>query len=117
MGFLLRRLGVGPLLRVAIAALVIAVAIAGRHAASVIPGALALILMELFPSTLATPRTRVTIGVLISSLTVGLSVVYSPAALPLLLLSAFRAGEMLNVRSVLVERVAIALATSAWLEL
>jgi signal transduction histidine kinase len=115
MGSLLHRVGFGSLLRIAIAALVVAVAVADEHPATVLPGALTLMLMELIPATLWPPRVRVAAGVLVASLTVALSIVYTPAALPLLLLSAFHAGEMLNARSVIVERAACAAATSTWL--
>ena len=49
------------------------------------------------------------------TLTVGLSVAYTPAALPLLLVTAFRAGETLDGRQVLLERLACAVATPFWL--
>jgi signal transduction histidine kinase len=117
MASLVQRVGFGPLLRIAIAVLVVAVAIAGGHPATVVPGALSLMFLEGLPASLWSPRLRVAAGLLVASLTVGLSVFYTPAALPLLLLSPFRAGEMLDAWSVLVERAVCAAAISAWLVL
>ena len=115
MASLVQRVGFGSLLRVAIDVLVVAVAVAGGHPASVLPGALAIVLVELLPAGHWSPWLRIAVGVLAASLTVALSVIYTPAALPLLLLTAFLAGEMLDGRSVLVERVACAAATLTWL--
>ena len=115
--FLVRRIGAGPLLRVALMALVIAVAAAEDRAASIVPGAVGMLVLELLPIGLGWVKTRLALELLIASLTVGLSVVYSQAALPLLLITAFRAGDTLGLRAVLVERLACAAATPLWLVL
>lgn len=115
MSFLVRRVGAGPWLRVAISALVIAVAVAGQHPAAVLPGSVALVLLELLSPAVLKDRARLTVELLVVTLTVGLSVAYTPAALPLLLVTAFRAGETLDGRQVLLERLACAVATPFWL--
>jgi hypothetical protein len=115
MMFLVRRIGAGPLLRVALVALVIVVAVLERHAPSVVPGAVAMLVLELLPGDSRKVRTRLTLEVLIASLTLAVSVAYTPAALPLLLITAFRAGETLGIRAVLIERLACGLATPVWL--
>lgn len=117
MKFLVRRIGAGPLLRVALMALVIAVAAAENRAASIVPGTVGMLVLELLPIGLGWLKTRLAVELLIGSLTVGLSVVYSQAALPLLLITAFRAGDTLGLRAVLAERLACAAATPLWLAL
>lgn len=112
MKVLVARVGVGSLLRVALALLVIMVAVVQRHPASVVPGALTLLVTELIPPEVMRARTRLAAGVLVASLTVGFSIVFTPAALPLLLLPAFRAGETVGTLSLLVERAATAGITS-----
>jgi signal transduction histidine kinase len=98
-------------------ALVIVVAAAENRAASIVPGTVAMLALELLPVTVGWTRTRLAVELLISSLVVGLSVVYSQAALPLLLIAAFRAGETLGLRAVIAERLACAVATPLWLAL
>lgn len=104
------RVGLGPWLRVALALLVVVVAIVDGEAATVLPGTLALVATDVLPSGLASPRARIAVGLVFATLTVGLSVGHTLAALPLLLFTAFRTGELLDARSVMVERLASAAA-------
>jgi signal transduction histidine kinase len=115
--FLVRRIGAGPLLRVALIALVIAVAVGEDRSASIVPGAAAMLALELLPAGFGWNRTRLAVELVVASLIVGLSVGYSQAALPLLLITAFRAGDVLGLRAVLVERLACGVATPLWLGL
>src|SRR6476646_2168451 len=115
MRFLVRRTGAGPLLRMALIGLVLVVAVAGHHAASILPGAVGMLVLELLPQRLGWLRVWLVLELLVASLTVGLSVVYSPAALPLLLITAFRAGDTIGLRAVALERLACAVATGVWL--
>jgi signal transduction histidine kinase len=111
------RLGLALWLRVGLALLVIAMAVGERHPASVLPGTAALLLVEVVPTDLASRRTQVVASAVICALTVGLSVRFTQAALPLLLFPAFRVGEEGRARTVLIERLGSGVAVLAVMEL
>jgi signal transduction histidine kinase len=98
------RLELSHWVKLGLGLLVMVMGTATGHAASVVPGAAAVLIIELIPDDLAPGRARIAACALISCLTVGLSSGYSTSALPLLLFAALRAGEEEGVRAVVVER-------------
>src|SRR5215213_60862 len=100
------RVAVSQRLRIAIALFCVVVALAERHPAVVLPGAVAIVLLELvFPQRPA-PRARLVLTATVAILTVASSVGNTEAAMPLLLLAAFRAADDLGLRPLLLERAA-----------
>ena len=82
MGFLLQRVGSGPQLRIAIAALVIAVAVAEQAPLAVIVGALLTMAIELVPLRRLDIRLVLAAEVVLVTLTVATSLARDPRGPP-----------------------------------
>jgi signal transduction histidine kinase len=91
-------------LRIAIALFCVVVALAEGDAIAVAPGALAVVLIELLLPQRRAPRVRLVLTAAVAVLTVAASAGDTEAAMPLLLLGAFRAAESLGLRALLLER-------------
>lgn len=115
MAFVLRRTSAGSRLRVAIGLLVIALALAQRAPWLVYAGTLVVILVELTPVPLSAVRAVIGAELAVVTVTVLGTVPGTQAVMPLLLVTAFRAGESLEGRDVLAERAACAVLVGAGL--
>jgi signal transduction histidine kinase len=104
MAVLVRRMGAGSRLRVAIGALVMALALAQQAPLLAYAGTLLVVLTEVVPLTRLGVRTVIVAQLVTVIVTIVGTVSNTQAVMPLLLVPAFRAGEQLDVSSVLVER-------------
>ena len=102
-------------LRTSITLLCVGVSAADGSAMLVVPGAAALLLLDLLPRPRSQGRAWLLLGLAVSTGTVVVALDRTTAALPFLIITAFQAGERCGTRCVVAERAVAGAALLAWM--